>query len=421
MARHHRTLCRVDPCRMAPSRFHSAGARLVHVGLCLMAALSTGCGSPGESTSAWAGTIDTLPSGRIVIANTADPLWTPAQTWRVVEEVRIGSVDELGPGMFGRILSLAVDAMGRIYILEGQAKEIRVFGADGAHVRTIGGEGGGPGEFNEPLHAQFGPDGHLWVIDPANNRLSVVDTAGAFLESHPAPGGFSIIPWPGGFDDAGRYYAPVPRPSDELFSLALVRYDAGFGPIDTLTVPEDPVERERFVLRFPDGGVAMASVPLTPGFRWRLSPSGSIWGMFTGEYRLFELSAEGDTLRTLARAFDALPVTSEDIAQAEADLEWFTAQGGKVDLSKIPDTKPATEDFFFDDEGNLWVFPVTRRGEEERRLDVFDPDGRYLGRMRLPFALSRRPLPLIQESVLYGVTEDELEVPFVIRARIEKP
>jgi hypothetical protein len=386
----------------------------------LAASLAAGCVPSGEAEPSWAGTIDTLASGQVVVTNTADPLWTPEATWRVTEELRIGSRDEVGPSLFGEIMSLEIDPLERIYVLEGQAQEIRVFAPDGAHVRTIGRQGGGPGEFNRPLHAQFGPDGHLWVVDPANNRVSVIDTVGALLDSHASPGGFVMIPWPGGFDDAGRYYAPVPRPDEERFEIALVRYDAGFTALDTLTVPDDPVERERFVLRSPDGGVAMASVPFSAAFRWRLAPSGSIWGMLSGNYRFFELTPEGDTLRTLTREFDPLPVTGADMAEAEAELEWFTDQGGKVDLSKIPDTKPATEEFLFDDEGNLWVFPVTKREDQGTRLDVFDPIGRYLGRVRLPFALSRRPYPLIRGSTLVGVTEDELEVPFVVRARIEK-
>jgi hypothetical protein len=41
--------------------------------------------------------------------------------------------------------------------------------------------------------------------------------------------------------------------------------------------------------------------------------------------------------------------------------------------------------------------------------------------VNLPFALSMNPPPIVRQSVLYGVTEDELEVPYVVRARIVKP
>jgi hypothetical protein len=52
-------------------------------------------------------------------------------------------------------------------------------------------------------------------------------------------------------------------------------------------------------------------------------------------------------------------------------------------------------------------------------FEVFDPEGRYLGRVLLPFRLAS--VPVIRGDVLVGVTENELEVPFVVRARIVKP
>lgn len=380
--------------------------------------LTTGCGT-GEAAATWLGTMDTLPSGQVVVHNTEQPLWPDGSGWQVVEELRIGTVEGNGPDLFGRIGSIETDETGRIYLLETQANEIRVFDSTGAHVRTIGREGGGPGEFNNPVHIQFGPDGNLWVVDPQNNRLSVFDTAGSYLEGRYALGGFIMIPWPGGFDASGHYYAPVPQPSDEEFRIALLRFDSALNPLDTVAIPEDPVDREYFELRRGDSFMR-AGIPFTPGFRWRLSADGTLWGMFQEDYRFFQLTPEGDTLRSFTRDFTALPVTEEDRAEAREDMEWFLSQGGNADWSKIPNRKPATDVFFFDDEGNIWVIPVTTADREWRVVDVFDPEGRYLGSIDLPFQLTR-PYPVIREDVMYAVTRDEMEVPYVVRARIEKP
>ena len=54
-------------------------------------------------------------------------------------------------------------------------------------------------------------------------------------------------------------------------------------------------------------------------------------------------------------------------------------------------------------------------------FDVFDPDGRYLGRIDFPFALSRSPRPILRGNLIYGVTQDELEVPYLVRARVVGP
>ncbi len=96
----------------------------------------------------------------------------------------------------------------------------------------------------------------------------------------------------------------------------------------------------------------------------------------------------------------------------------FIEAGGKVDRSKFPEVKPAIERFYVDDRGRLWVLPVARRGFEGRRFDVFDAHGRYLGPVELPFPLYTSVPPVFRDGRLYAVTRDELDVPYVVRARI---
>jgi hypothetical protein len=376
------------------------------------------CSTEGEAVATWHGSMDTLPSGQVVVYNTDEPLWRDGSGWRVVEDLRIGTVEGNGPDLFGNIGSLEVDAAGRIYVLETQANEIRVFDAEGGHVRTIGREGGGPGEFNRPVLIQFGPDGNLWVVDPQNNRLSVFDTAGTYLEGKYALGGFIMIPWPGGFDEHSHYYTPVPQQRGDDFGIALARFDSDLEIIDTIAIPEDPEERDGFELHTGDSHL-MASIPFAPGFRWRLAPNGTLWAMLEEHYRFIQLTLSGDTVRSFTREFDPLPVTEADMEEAREELEWFINYGGKVDWSKIPDHKPATEDFFFDDEGNVWVVPVTTAERSWQVVEVFDPDGRFLGRIDLPFRLTR-PYPIIRAHVMHAVVQDAMGVPYVVRAWIEK-
>jgi hypothetical protein len=338
----------------------------------------------------------------------------------VVEELRIGRIEGEGPDLFGRISSLAVDRGGRIWILEGQAQELRVFSAGGEYIRTVGRRGGGPGEYSRAVRIDLAPNGNLWVMDPQNNRLSVIDTAGQYLEGKSVPGGFLMLPWPGGFDEAGRYYSIAPRMAPS-FGTVMVRYDASFVPTDSLDRPSDPTDRDKFEIRR-DGLVRVAAgVPFQGFLTWRLSPAGTIWALITDQYRLFELDAAGDTLRTITRAHTPLPVTAADREKAREDLKWFTDQGGQADWSKIPSTKPRAHNFFFDDEGNLWVAVLSASGEVGWEFDVFDPEGRYLGVVELPFRLPRGEAPIFREGLLYGVTQDELEVQYVVVARVERP
>jgi len=380
--------------------------------------LLVGCGDGGGG-SHWQGTVDTLSGGQVVVQNPALPIWEPGAEWRVVEEERIGRMSGEGPDLFGAVLSFDVDRGGRVWALESQSQELRVFDSLGAYVRTVGRRGGGPGEFAQALKVELGPDGNVWVMDPSNNRLSVFDTAGVYLEGHPALGGFIIIPWPGRFDASGSYYAPVPL-TDGEFRVGMVRFDSSMTAVDTLSPPEDPVERERFEHHNDSGGVMMASVPYQGSLIWRISEAGTIWAILTDEYRLFEMNAEGDTLRTITRAFDPIPVTGADRDRAREDLEWFVSQGGRIDLSRIPSHKPPVRSFFRDDEGDIWVEVTTSQEESGRVFDVFDFNGRYLGPVHLPFSLSASPAPILRDGVLWGISRDELDVVSIVRARVLK-
>ncbi len=202
--------------------------------------------------------------------------------------------------------------------------------------------------------------------------------------------------------------------------MVLVRFDEGMNPVDTIRVPRYPGEREFFELRSDDGWMR-AGIRFSPSLTWRFVPTGHIWFALTGEYRIFQRTLGGDTLRIITREFEPLPVTEEDVDSAMADLEWFMRQGGKVDRSRFPSVKPALQTLYLDDEGDIWVLPLTAEAEPGRVFDVFDPQGRYLGRVQMPFQLHRFPPPIIRGGMMYGITRGELEVPYVFRARIEKP
>jgi hypothetical protein len=51
-------------------------------------------------------------------------------------------------------------------------------------------------------------------------------------------------------------------------------------------------------------------------------------------------------------------------------------------------------------------------------LDVFEREGRYLGRIPMPEGFKLR---VVTEGALYGIWKDELEVPFARRYRVVKP
>ncbi len=380
----------------------------------VVAALGLAGCATRDRPSGWTGTIDTLRSGAVVVHNGSTGVWGSASAWHLVEDLRIGSADGEGPTSFNQIAALTVDPAGRIYVLERQAQEIRVFDSSGAFVRSIGRKGSGPAEFQEAIGMAWDPRGRLWVVDQRNVRYSVFDTAGRLVAEHPRPlSGFFAWSWDGGMDTAGTLYEmyAIVGPSRSTVLLAL---DSSLKVMDTLPLPS--YDGEAYKIERP-GMFVSATVPFTPSLIWTFDPRGYIWLGRTSPYRICQTRLRGDTVRIIERAYEPVPVASEEKDSAVAGMKWFTDQGGKVDPSRIPDVKPAFDGFFLDDRGHIWVEPVVN-GEQPRGLDVFDPEGRYLGRVRSGFRLLLSPAPTVRGDLLYAVTEDESGIPYLVRARI---
>lgn len=355
--------------------------------------------------------------GGIVVHNTGEPLWAPGEEWQVVEELRFGSAMSEGPDLFGAIYSFDVDAWGRIFVLDDQAQEVRIFDSDGTFVRTVGKKGEGPGEFTSAVSVDLARNGEIWVMGMGDGRVSFFDTTGIYIgQQRTGTGGWTVRPYPGGFDPTGRYNVLIQSAGRRW----MARFDQSYNPIDTIPVPENPLELEFF-----ENAGMSTSVPFQGTMRWRFSPAGTVWRLLTRRYELTEMTTGGEVLRTVTNDHEPIPVTDEDREEAIADLEWFTSRGGQIDPSKFPTTRPATAAFFIDDEGNIWVdrrVPASEAHDERRLFDLFDSEGRFLGTMRLPFELaSSVPEPIVRGGVLYGVTSDELGVLYVVRATIQKP
>lgn len=101
----------------------------------------------------------------------------------VAEELRIGSGDDSDRG-FCRIVGVEVGPDGRIYVLDGQDQQIRVYDDAGRPLRTVGRRGDGPGEFTQARLFGFKGD-TLWVNDAGPMRVTLMSAEGQVLSTFP--------------------------------------------------------------------------------------------------------------------------------------------------------------------------------------------------------------------------------------------
>ena len=64
----------------------------------------------------------------------------------------------------------------RVYVVEYLNYRIAIFTLEGQFIDTIGSEGNGPGQFNNPSAVAFSPDGDMYVADGYNHRIQVFDS-----------------------------------------------------------------------------------------------------------------------------------------------------------------------------------------------------------------------------------------------------
>jgi hypothetical protein len=388
-------------------RWHLA-SRIVALGG--VAALVLGaCSRTEPNTSGMS--VDTI-AGVVHVRHTGN-----AAEWTLRELAAIGSAD--GPSAFGHVRSVVMDGDGNVYIADDQASEIRVFGPDGTHLRTIGRPGGGPGEFTE-LYSLAWMGDTLAVLDPRAGRISLLARSGEWIGqiAHEPMTGPDIR-----FHSVGRdvYSVGMKPAADGKLVQVYLRY-AG-GRIDTLPSSQQQSSGPastilcrpstgRGLTFFRNPFIAQQLQSPAPGHRIALVTSAA--------YRIAVLSAAGDTAMVIEKEHRLAPLTDAEWEEAtRPHREWAASSPGAkctpVEFTRPPG-KPALRTIFFDDADRMWVEVVTAEGFS---FDVFDPRGAHLGHLRAP-ARQRSVPTYVRGDRLVLVTADSNDVQAVRVFRIDQ-
>lgn len=404
--------------RSFPAALAGPAATLAGVSLLALA----GCGEEAVA-SGWTVQEDTLANGTPRVVNLPPPDGIEPR-WVVEEELRIGTMDAEGPTTFGEVKAVAVTDDGRIAVLDAGAQEIRIFGPDGAHLHTFGGEGQGPGELSNANGMVLGPDGLLRVNDPRNARLSFFHPDSGFVRSAPLDIQSWGYIWEGAVDSTGRVYEVNSAMIDEERWRVVKVYDAQGRWSDTIPLSTYEIDRSSDppgAYRWQSGNRGgMVGVPFFPGGARALDPRGFFWakGGGTNDYRIARTTFQGDTTLVFESRRPPEPVSGQERDSAVSRIREITG-GQELDWSRIPAEKPVLRGIFLDRSGRPWV-RVTAPGDTLVAYDVFRRDGHYEGTAvtSLPVAPYRNPV--VRDDLFYTVVTDELDVPYVVRARIRE-
>jgi hypothetical protein len=146
-------------------------------GALLALSLAAGCGEPAISDGSWVA--DTTHLGDTTVVRTISGC-----TWerpaRIVEELRLGTVEGGEVTSFGEIRHVAVAEDGSMFLFDSHVPQLYRFDADGELIGRIGRQGGGPGEYTSDVTGLLVSADRLIVADADNRRLSAFSLEGNY-------------------------------------------------------------------------------------------------------------------------------------------------------------------------------------------------------------------------------------------------
>lgn len=345
--------------------------------------------------------------------------------------LRLGSADGAKEEQFGSITGVAPLSDGSVAVLDGQAAEVRVFGPNGAYLRTMGQKGEGPGELSYPEALVALAGDTLAVYDRGNGRITRFNPDGEV-------GRVATLQ----FDGYERpYFTSFFDDGSMVGYLRLERRDQRLNTSDEQTFVLDSAA---LTLSGTDGALE-DTIGVFPGFEVVSSVSrrdnnvivqlvpaafaralvfaavpGGVWVGFSDHFTLRLLDpADGSVVRIMRAPGLQRPLTDAEanavldsaLASAEKPEQRRTRQE-RYEASPRPELRPAYDRLVVDDQGHLWLRDWPGAHTDCELWWVFDRDGGLLGSAHAPRGLQ---LMTVRDGQAWGVVRDDLDVQYVVR------
>lgn len=367
--------------------------------------------------------VSVVDSTGVEIVETRSPLWGAGDEWRISDApvLQIGTVEGDPAYELYRVAGVVRLSDGRIVVANDGSSQLRFYDAKGVHLRDVGGEGEGPGEFQFLLRIWTLRADSLATFDNSQMRVSIFDSQGKLARSRQ----LQMVEGMG-------------------FPSALTGFSDGtilsLSGVGSLSPQEGRIEGNTWIYsRYSDdgrflnkigegrggprwgtdyrGGYSFPYLPLVLG----IPPGGAgPNSLYLGEGTRLEVErrrTDGTLARIIRWNAERRPVSSEVVGRyksylaAQADDPNGRRQAERwVDEVPFPEHMPAYQSLKVDVLANLWVEQYRAPWEDEPRWWIFDPEGRWLGELSIPkdFRIDQ-----IGADYLLGVQRDEDRVEYV--------
>jgi len=333
---------------------------------------------PAPAAAEWQGK-DVVAGGKRIVKNPeAAPdnvTIVPEELWRRGEED-----DEL---FFGMPIQIVEDEAGNVYVLDSQVSEIVVFSPDGEHLRTIGREGEGPGEFRGANDMFIRPDGLIGVV---------VVFPGKIVQLNPDGTPADVFPYPKDSVEGFQLIYKAQAVGDRIVLSGSKQGLSGGGVqteqenyLKALDYQGNELAHFHSMTEMTQYGGMKFDEKIFANFKgqWGAAPDGRVAAVLSfDDYRIHVWKADGTLDYIIERPdYEPLVRTAEVKERFQKLYDGITSwnPNSTFETSK---THQAIVRVEFRPDGSLWVLSgrgVWERGEGEfATFDVYDRDGRFV-------------------------------------------
>jgi len=309
-----------------------------------------------------------------------------ARTVQAREAWRWGGDEENDP-LLGRVADAEFGPDGNAYVLDSNLSVVHVLSPEGELLRTIGGEGDGPGEFRNSGELAFLPSGDLGILEMMPGRVVVISPTGEPRTSfRPAGTEGSMLAMPQHLEaDAdgivlGLFYGTF-GDGAMTTTLRLGRYAADGSLLASYR--EVSEQQDGHSLSFSSGQDGSEFIS-----HWTLLPDGRVVVYADpASYTLEILDRDGAPQAEITRAYERLHYSDEEMDEQREQREAMRATYGIESDYELEEWHRDIHSVHARPDGSLWV--ATGRGRAARPegslgvFDVIDADGAFTHTLRV--------------------------------------
>jgi len=402
------------PCRLfQPMWMTVCGIRSAPV-LLIFAACRPGDSSPSDIPAPYS---QRDSAGVMISVNTVSGSIS-ATGWKVdpVPDLILGDAGTPS-GTLYRIQGVEGLASGGTLVVDGGSRELRFFDVRGHILERVGGQGAGPGEFEDPVLVPWTDQDSLLVFDKRLPRFQVFSSggeySGAFRHLNGWPAG--RVPPVGALQMQALFEVRRLREGEE--SEARSRLKQAFGEYFWYDMRN--AERTALMSFVVDwayetsGGTS--DVPFSPTPTAAVGPRGA-WITNGRDFEIRCFDSQGK-IRHLIRVDEPKRPVTPRMVQTRIDV--LTAQYPEMERHRLerkysevplPDSLPAIQSLLVDDTGWLWAQRYQWDPSRPKEWIVFDKDGRAHGTVETPSGLD---VKWIGQDRILGIWLDNLGVEYV--------